>query len=495
MSPSWKALIFAALISTVNAAVVQTRVRGAAVELDKVDKRASGKVQMGYFTNWGIYGRNFQPADMDTSSLTHVLYAFADTDGSSGAIKLSDTYADTDKHYPDDSWNDVGNNVYGCIKQLFLIKLKQRNLKTILSIGGWTYSQAGHFNFVTSSSARATFVSNAVTMLENFGFDGIDLDFEFPTAAQKAGFSSLIKELRSALDQHASSKGDSSPYLVTIAVSAGQENYVNYDVQGMNGALSFWNLMAYDYAGSWSTISADLANVYGGATGFSTDSALSWYLNAGATASKITLGIPIYGRGFEATNGIYQAYTGNGVGTWEAGVYDYKALPFSGATVVENSTTMASYSYDASKKELISYDTPNIVAKKIAYANSKGLAGSMFWELSADKTGSASLVKTAGSSLGSLDQSQNHINFPGSVYDNIRNKMGGSTPTTSSPAGGPTGQPGGGKCASVPAWASSTVFVGGQQATYSGHLWTAKWWTQGDIPGGQAGVWTDNGAC
>ena len=42
---------------------------------------------------------------------------------------------------------------------------------------------------------------------------------------------------------------------------------------------------------------------------------------------------------------------------------------------------------------------------------------------------------------------------------------------------------------------AQAIFVGGQTATYGGHLWTAKWWTQGDIPGGQANVWTDNGAC
>ena len=55
-------------------------------------------------------------------------------------------------------------------------------------------------------------------------------------------------------------------------------------------------VQAYDYAGSWSTVSADQANVFGGVTGFSTDAALSWYLSNGATASKIALGIPIYGQ-------------------------------------------------------------------------------------------------------------------------------------------------------------------------------------------------------
>jgi len=260
-------------------------------------------------------------------------------------------------------------------------------------------------------------------------------------------------------------------------------------------------LMAYDFAGSWSTVSDNQANLYGG-QGFSNvsgDDAFKSYVSRGATASKINLGMPIYGRGFEQTNGLHQAYSGIGTGTWEAGVWDYKALPMSGATVTEDSTNVASYSYDSSKKELISYDTPNIVKTKAQYVVSKGMAGSMFWELSADKTGADSLVGTSLNVYGSKDATQNHISYPDSVWTNIANNMGqgtsggggsGGTSTTTTAGSSPTGS-----CGNVAAWASGTVYTVGQQASYNGHLWTAKWWTEGDTPGGSAGAWTDNGAC
>ena len=87
----------------------------------------------------------------------------------------------------------------------------------LLSIGGWTYSQAGHFNFVTDSTKRATFVSNAVQLIEDYGFDGIDIDFEYPnSAALASGFTSLLSELRTAFNNLQSQKGDATPYELTV---------------------------------------------------------------------------------------------------------------------------------------------------------------------------------------------------------------------------------------------------------------------------------------
>jgi len=210
------------------------------------------------------------------------------------------------------------------------------------------------------------------------------------------------------------------------------------------------------------------------------------------------MGIPLYGRAFESTNGIRSAFSGIGTGTWEAGVYDYKALPIAGATVKEDAAAGASYSYDSAKKELVSYDTPNIVNQKAQYISSKGLGGAMFWELSSDKSGADSLVAKTASVFGSLDQTQNHLNYPFSQFDNMKSGMGSGTlppPTSTTTTGGPTTTPPTGGCGGVGAWNSGVAYTGGQQVSYGGHLWTAKWWTQAETPGGASGVWTDNGAC
>lgn len=127
-------------------------------------------------------------------------------------------------------------------------------------------------------------------------------------------------------------------------------------------------------------------------TPFNTDQAITYYIQKGATASKINLGIPLYGRAFTNTDGPGTNFSGVGSGSWENGIWDYKVLPQAGATVTELSNVVAAYSYDASQRTMISFDTPSIVQLKGGYVLSKGLGGGMYWDSSSDRNDSTSLV-------------------------------------------------------------------------------------------------------
>lgn len=128
------------------------------------------------------------------------MYAFAVLDGSTYTIKTFD------------SWTDISLQGYA---KFVGLKTKNPSLKTMISIGGWTDSHDGakYSNLVASTTRINTFVNSVMSFLQTYGFDGLDIDWEYPsTAADKAGFARLITALRSAFN----SKG----YLLSAATPA-----------------------------------------------------------------------------------------------------------------------------------------------------------------------------------------------------------------------------------------------------------------------------------
>lgn len=150
----------------------------------------------------------------------HILYAFANLKADTGEVFLSDTWADQEIHYPGDSWNDQGKNLYGNFKALYNLKKQNRHLKLILSIGGWTYSPTFH-PIVVNPALRSKFVASSIRLLEDNGLDGLDIDYEYPQNDEQArGYVQLLRELREGLDAHARRKGANYRFLLTVSERA-----------------------------------------------------------------------------------------------------------------------------------------------------------------------------------------------------------------------------------------------------------------------------------
>ncbi len=353
---------------------------------------------VGYFTSWGIYGRSYFVTDIPADQVTHINYAFARI-SEDGEVMLSDDWADVDFPYPTDTDSDP---LKGNFHQLQLLKAAHPNLQTLISIGGWTYS--GRFsNVALTANSRAKFAKSVVDFVVQYGFDGADIDWEYPTGngaplnterpEDKENYVLLLQELRAQLD--AQGAQDGHHYLLTIAASAGSNYYNALDWSRIAPALDWINVMAYDMSGGWSDVTGHNAPLYDSTAhppeGTSVNTTIQDYLALGIPANKLVLGVPFYGRGWsgvaDVNNGLHQRYDGLPPGTWEEGAFDYGDLVdnYVGSYArFWDDAAQVPWLYDADKGVMITYDDPESMALKTQYVVDQGLGGVMFWEFTQD---------------------------------------------------------------------------------------------------------------
>lgn len=368
--------------------------------------KAAGNKVVGYFTEWGIYQRNYHVKNVETSGsaakLTHINYAFGNVTG--GKCAIGDAYADYDKAYDAassvdgtaDTW-DAGA-LRGNFNQLRKLKKLHPNLKVLWSFGGWTWSSG----FGEAAKNPTAFAQSCYDLVEDPRwadvFDGIDIDWEYPNVcgntcdtSGKDAFENLMAAVRAKFG---------SSNLVTAAITADASSGGKIDAADYAGAAQYvdwYNPMTYDFFGAWAaqgpTAPHSPLKPYSGIPqqGFTTDDAIQKLKGLGVPASKLLLGIGFYGRGW---SGVSQAApggtaTGAAPGTYEAGIEDYKVLKSS----CPATGTVAGTAYAHCGDQWWSYDTPSTIAGKMSYKQQQGLGGTFFWELSGD-TSNGELIKS-----------------------------------------------------------------------------------------------------
>ncbi|MET9644268.1 glycoside hydrolase family 18 protein [Streptomyces syringium] len=397
--------LFAGAATAGTAGAVTTAPPAKSVAGAADDDTAAGSKVVGYFTNWGVYGRNYHVKNIETSGsaakLTHINYAFGNVTG--GKCAIGDAYADYDKAYDAagsvdgkaDTWDNGA--LRGNFNQLRKLKKLHPNLKVIWSFGGWTWSGG----FGEAAKNPAAFAESCYKLVEDPRwadvFDGIDIDWEYPNAcgltcdtSGRDAFRNLMAALRAKFGQK---------NLLTAAITADGTNGGKIDAADYAGAAQYvdwYNPMTYDFFGAWDakgpTAPHSPLTSYNGIpkAGFHTDAAIQKLKGLGVPSSKLLLGIGFYGRGW---TGVTQSApggtaTGPAAGTYEQGIDDYKVLK----SKCPANGTVAGTAYAKCGNEWWSYDTPSTIAGKMGYKQQQGLGGTFFWELSGD-TSNGELIK------------------------------------------------------------------------------------------------------
>lgn len=416
-------------------------------------------VHICYFTNWARYRTGFMnnqhdvfENDLDATLCTHVNYGFGFIDKDTFALRSNDPNADhptgsesqttlcpdiCQPGYVHD-WSQGGDNPcqWPCAPDRSLrgyeglnvgMKRKNPNLKSLLSVGGWNFNDCSInawgqgaptceiFSTIASTEANSRqHALHVIQFLRNWGFDGYDLDWEYPVvaghndntgAATPQDYANYIRLLEILQEEFASEAAQSGlpKLLLTAAVGVGQDTVDQaYDIPKMNENLDLISLMTYDIHGTWESITgfnaplrATAEDIVAYGREVSVEWAVNYWLDRGASPDKLVLGFGTYGRGWKLLdpNQTGPLSPTNGACTAGLSTKDNNGYLAYYEIVAKLEDGTATRFYDADREvpylvtnngEWIGYDDVQSFTAKLDFLKSKNLRGAMHWAIDLD---------------------------------------------------------------------------------------------------------------
>jgi len=333
------------------------------------DPSATGKRVVGYYPGWA--SDTLPPAEVPYDKLTHLNFAFLEPQ-SDGSVVLSSSS-------DDQTLTELSN---------------QAGSDTVLSLsisGGW-YPQE-YSDAASTAANRQRFAETAVDHLVNYGFDGIDLDWEYPDGSTRSSdpgnFELLVEAVRDELDARVGSSAS-----LTIAASASPNLADDAYLDGVFADLDFVNVMTYDYHGDWSNNTNFNAPLHSppddpdGQQDWNAASSMEYWATRPPAKSDLVMGVPFYGRRYTnvsgSNKGLFNAFDSSSSVTYTEIVEDY--LPNSSYAQYYHHDAENPWLYSWTNDEFVAYDGLATISRKMRYVKANDFGGAMAWELTQDTT-------------------------------------------------------------------------------------------------------------
>lgn len=400
---------------------------------------------VGYFPEWAYKSEAqgyFNVTDLQWEELTHIQYSFASVNEKTNKIDFGDKKAAIEEDFSDLKPEQLMYNgkqieldkslpYKGHFNLLQTMKKSYPDVDLLISVGGWAGSR-GFYTMMDTDAGINTFADSCVDFIRTYGFDGVDIDFEYPSSTSQSGnpddfdvseprratinerYNVLMKTLREKLD--AASKEDGKQYLLTAAVTA--SSWVLGGVSSNEYAkyLDFLSVMSYDFHGGWNEFVENLANIYPDPADKETASmlmpvlAMDWayrYYRGVLPPEKILMGIPYYSRGWENVNGGENGLHGTSktpasgkYNIWGDDLDGNGELEPAGANplwhilnLMEEDKDLKVYFDEVGKvphvwqdkeKVFLSFENEQSIAERLKYIQEKNLGGALIWVMNGD---------------------------------------------------------------------------------------------------------------
>lgn len=409
---------------------------------------ASTNIFSGYYESNGVYNGQYPKNLIGTGAAAHlnyIVYAFATikattnptTNATTYSCQLTDPNADYMTQYSAaNSVNgvaDTGSGVQGNWHQLELLRAKY-GTKVLISIGG-SNTDPKLFAAAASPANVNSFVSSCVNMLirgnvpqETINgnvypaisapgvFDGIDVDWEFPTSADTANYTQLLYEFRTQLNVV------NATLTLTAATPGGIDNYQNIQLESAAQWVNYFNVMTYDYAGPWSNTTGFISplydTTYDPGSNYSVNTTVTDYLKAGVPANKILLGSEFVSYEWTGVTGGTDGAFGTGTASQAITTYaTVVGMSQTGYTKYRDSSSQSPWMFNGS--DFWTFEDPTLVQAKVQYAKDNNLGGIMVWNLNGD-TATGALTNAITSAMSSTSN-----NSPDPAYYNFEDSTQG----------------------------------------------------------------------